>query len=435
MSEYELAIAIGLPVMLLVMLAGGLWVGLSLMVLGFAALQLGADIPVGKIMATSIWGKSAEWTLTALPLFIWMGEILSHTRMSQDLFLGLSPWMRHIPGRLMHVNILGCAVFAAVCGSSAATAATIGKITLPELRKRGYQESVSIGTLAGSATLGLLIPPSIIMIVYGIAAEVSIARLFIAGILPACVAAALFMIYVMVTAPAPKGIDVDKGPLLRRDNILATLKLIPTLILIVAIIMSIYLGLATPTEAAALGVFGALVISLTSGSLTWAAFKSSVRGATITSCMISLILAGAAFLSVSMGFLGIPKAMAAWVAAQNVSPYVLLLFMSLLFIFLGCFLDGISIIVLTTSVTLPLIQAAGIDLIWFGVYLVIITEISQITPPVGFNLFVIQSLTGKNILEIAVAALPYFFLLVVTIVMLTIFPQIVTSLPDLMMSR
>jgi C4-dicarboxylate transporter DctM subunit len=373
----------------------------------------------------------SDWSLAALPLFIWMGEILFRTRLSTDLFEGLTPWLGRVPGRLLHVNILSCGLFAAVSGSSAATAATIGKMTLPELKKQGYDDKMAIATLAGSGTLGLLIPPSIILIVYGVAAEVSIGRLFIAGAVPGMMLVMLFMGYTMYWALRnPSKIPSDTVTYSWSVKLKALLKLIPVGLLVLFVLGSIYGGLTTPTEAAAFGVIGALLLAFTGRSLTRESLVGSLMGATKTSCMILLILAGAAFLTVAMGFIGLPRMLAESIAAMELSPYLLLFILTLLFVVLGCFLDGISVVVLTTSVVLPMVLQAGIDPLWFGIYIVLVVEMSQITPPVGFNLFVLQSLTGRDMIFISKAALPFFFLLLFAVVIVTVFPGIVTWLPS-----
>lgn len=412
----------------------GVWVAAALFLVAFVALALNDNSNIGLLFATSVWGASATWTLAALPLFIWMGEILFRTRLSEDLFYGLTPWLKKIPGRLLHVNILGCSIFAAVSGSSAATAATIGRMTLPELEKRQYPVQMMIGTLAGSGTLGFLIPPSIILIVYGVSAEVSISRLFIAGIVPGAMLVALFMGYTAIWASfnEEKIPDDDTPDLPLKTRLYQTRRLFPVLGLILFVLGSIYAGWATATEAAALGVFGALFLSLVTGNLNAENFRSSLLGATRTSCMIIFIITGAAFLSLAMGFTGIPRLLAEQISALGLSPAMLIVALTLFFMVLGCFLDGISIVVLTTSIVLPMIERSNIDLLWFGIYVVLVVEMSQITPPVGFNLFVIQGLTKINILRISLYALPFFGLLMVAIVLLTIFPELATWLPGKM---
>jgi len=425
-------------VLLLVMFAllgSGLWVAFALLGVGMFGMAIATQAPLGPVLATTSWGASNAWALAALPLFIWMGEILFRTRLSEDLFAGLSPWMNRLPGKLLHVNILGCGIFAAVSGSSAATAATIGKMSMPELLGRGYDRRMAIGTLAGSGTLGLLIPPSIILIVYGVATEESIARLFIAGIVPGIMLVALFMGYVVVWALLqPQRQPQEAGAVRWRDRLVALKRLAPVVLLIVGVVSSIYLGIASPTDAAAVGVLFALLLSWFSGTLTRRSFVDSLMGATRTSCMIAFILAGAAFLTVAMGFTGIPRHLAEWIVTLKLSPTMLIVALTLFFVLLGCFLDGISVVVLTTSVILPMVEAAGIDRIWFGIYIVIVVEMAQITPPVGFNLFVLQGMTGDDILSVARAALPFFFVLLLAVVLIVIFPELATWLPTKMTS-
>lgn len=429
----ELSMTIVLLLMLFALLGSGVWVAFSLLAVGMTGMALFTEAPLGDVLATTVWGASNGWALAALPLFIWMGEILFRSRLSEDMFTGLSPWLTHLPGRLLHVNILGCGIFAAVSGSSAATAATIGKMSIPELARRGYPENMMIGTLAGSATLGLLIPPSIILIVYGVATEQSIARLFIAGLLPGLLLVTLFIGYVVVWSLINhKAIPEGEASLPLSEKLKRSRGLIPVVLLIGGVIGSIYSGIASPTDAAAVGVVLALVLSAYTGTLNRTTFIEGLLGATKTSCMIAFILAGAAFLTVAMGFTGIPKLLAAWISTMQLSPYALLGALTLFFIVLGCFLDGISVVVLTTSVIMPMVEQAGIDPLWFGIFVVIVVEMSQITPPVGFNLFVIQGLTGMNILRVAWAAIPFFLLLLVALAIIVAVPQIVTILPTLM---
>lgn len=431
----ELIIGFILLVTLFFLLASGFWVAMTLMSVAMAGLLLLGNDSMGLLFATSTWGSISDWSLAALPLFIWMGEILFRTRLSKDLFEGLKPWLENIPGRLLHVNILSCGMFAAVSGSSAATAATIGKMTLPELKRQGYDDKMAIATLAGSGTLGLLIPPSIILIVYGVAAEVSIGRLFVAGIIPGIMLVTLFMGYTAYWSLKHKEPSFQtKTHYTWKEKWSSLTRLIPISILVFFILGSIYGGLTTPTEAAAFGVIGALALAISNRSLTIKSFTESLLGAVKTSCMITFILCGAAFLTMAMGFIGLPRLLAEEIALLQLSPYVLLFWLTVLFVVLGCFLDGISVIVLTTSVVLPMVTQVGIDPLWFGIYIVLVVEMSQITPPVGFNLFVIQGLTGKNILFIAKAAIPFFFLLLFAVILVIIFPQLVTWLP-MTMSR
>jgi len=426
-------VALVLLGLLIGLLALGVWVALALVIVALVALLAFSNAPAGLVLATTFWGHSHSWALTALPLFILMGEILLRSRLSEDMFGGLAPWLGRFPGRLLHVNVLGCAIFAAVSGSSAATAATIGRMSVPELTGRGYPERLIIGTLAGSATLGLLIPPSIILIVYGVATEQSIARLFIAGILPGLMLVVLFAAYVGFEAlRRPDLIPVEALRMSLGEKLRASRRLIPVIALIAGVIGAIYTGIASPTDAAALGVVLAALLAFSSGSFGWPQLREALMAATRTSAMIAFILAGAAFLTVAMGFTGLPRNLAAWIGEMGLSPYALLAALTVFFVVLGMFLDGISVVVLTTSIILPMVTAAGIDPLWFGIYLVIVVEMSQITPPVGFNLFVIQGLTGLDMLRIARAALPFFFLLLLGVVLITLFPGIVTVLPGMM---
>lgn len=422
-----------IAVVMLALLATGLWVAAALMLVAIVSMFMFSSAAVYLVLPSTIWGSVSGWTLTALPLFIWMGEILFRTRLASDLFNGLSPWMNLLPGRLVHVNVVGCGIFSAVSGSSAATAATVGRMSLPELERRGYDSRLSIGSIAASGTLGLLIPPSIILIVYGVSANVSIARLFLAGVLPGLMLIGLFMTYIMVWSWFNQSKMPPADPPMPLWERVKCLRLIlPVIGLIMAVIGSIYGGLATATEAATLGVVGSFVIASLSGSLNWENFKGSLVGATKTSCMIGFIIAAAAFLSVAMGYAGIPRGLATWIGEMNLTAYELIFALLVLYLILGCFLDGISMIVLTTAVIMPMVESVGIDLIWFGIFIVLVVEMAQITPPVGFNLFVLQGLTGKSIFYVAKAVVPFFILMCVGTLLITVFPQIATWLPDTM---
>ncbi|MFN7120975.1 MAG: TRAP transporter large permease [Hydrogenophaga sp.] len=429
----ELLVTSLLIVALFALLGSGVWIGLTLAGVAWIGMEMFSSRPAGDAMAITIWGSASSWTLTALPLFVWMGEILFRTKLSESMFRGLAPWVNALPGRLLHTNILGSTIFAAVSGSSAATCATIGKMTIPELTRRGYPPEKIIGSLGGASTLGLLIPPSIIMIVYGVAAEVSIAKLFVAGVLPGLMLAGLFSGHLMIWALLnPKQVPKSDVSMTLAQKLSESRHLIPVILLIGGVIGTIYTGIATATEAAAVGVVGALILSAAQGSLNWTTFRDSLLGATRLYCMIALILAGAAFLTLAMGYIGLPRHLAEFVTGLNLSPGVLLLALALFYIVLGCFLDGISMIVLTMGVILPTVTAAGIDLIWFGIFIVIVVEMAQITPPVGFNLFVLQGMTKREITWIAKVCMPYFFLMVLALLLLWWFPQIVTSLPSRM---
>ncbi|HQU89045.1 TRAP transporter large permease [Denitromonas sp.] len=429
----DLMVAGLLLLVMLVLLASGVWIGLSLIAVGALGMLMFTARAPGDGMAVAIWGIGSSWTLTALPLFLWMGEVLFRTKLSENMFRGLAPWVERLPGRLLHANILGCTLFAAVSGSSAATCATIGKINLPELERRGYPTSLALGTLAGAGTLGLLIPPSIIMIVYGVSADVSIAKLFIGGVLPGLLLASLFMGWVIVWSLLnPDKIPAGEGRTRFIDKLRASWGLMPVVLLIGAVLGSIYTGIATATEAAALGVIGAFIIAAAQGSLTRESFFASLMGATRLYCMIGLILGGSAFLTLAMGYIGLPRHLAEWISGLGLSTGWLLVALTVFFILLGCFLDGISVVVLTMAVLLPTIQTAGIDPLWFGVFVVVVVEMAQITPPVGFNLFVLQAMTGRQITEVARYALPYFLLMCAAVICLYTFPGLVTWLPGKM---
>ena len=429
----ELFLTIFFISILLIFLGTGVWVALSMVGVSAIGMLLFTSRPVGDAMATTIWGTSSSWTLTALPLFVWMGEILFRTKLSENLFKGLAPRLSRLPGGLIHVNVVGCALFAAISGSSAATVATVGKMSIPELRKRNYPEKLLLGSLAGSGTLGLLIPPSIILIIYGVTVQESIAKLFIAGIIPGIMIAIFFMIYVIGWSMLNKKIMPKMDETFSfSQKIKQSGQLIPVIVLIAAVIGSIYAGIATATEAASLGVVGALILSFFQKSLNKETFKLSLLGATKTSCMIAFILAGSAFLSLAMGFTGLPRNLAIWINEMNLSPYVLIMVLTIFYIILGMFLDGISAVVLTMAIIEPMIRQAGFDMIWFGVFLVIVVEMAQITPPVGFNLFVLQGMANKDIGFIAKSAFPLFLLLILAVVVIIIFPEIALWLPQQM---
>ena len=419
--------------LLLFLLGSGIWVALSMIAVSAVGMLLFTTRPVGDAMATTIWGTSSSWTLTALPLFVWMGEILFRTKLSENLFKGLSPWLSKLPGGLVHVNVVGCALFAAISGSSAATVATVGKMSIPELRKRKYPEKLLLGSLAGSGTLGLLIPPSIILIIYGVTIEDSIAKLFMAGILPGIMIALMFMLYVIFWSILNKKLmpkSVESFSFL--EKVQGSKQLLPVILLITSVIGSIYTGIATATEAASLGVVGALILSFFQGTLNKNTFNLSLLGATKTSCMIAFILAGSTFLSLAMGFTGLPRNLAIWIDGMNLSPYTLLFVLTIFYIILGMFLDGISAVVLTMAIIEPMIRQAGFDMIWFGVYLVIVVEMAQITPPVGFNLFVLQGMANKDMGFIAKSAFPLFLLMVFAVFVIIVFPEIALWLPNQM---
>ncbi len=428
-----LQIAALLLILLVALLAGGLWIGITLIACGFAGMQFaGATIPPGPVLATTIWGNSASWTLAALPLFIWMGEILFRTRLSEEMFRGLAPWLNWLPGRLMHVNVLACGIFGSVSGSSAATTATVAKIALPELKRRGYDQMVSLGSLAGAGTLGILIPPSIMMVIYAVQANVSIIQVFLAGFIPGAIVMLLYSGYIIVWSLLnPKKTPPPEPTMPLRDKLRESAKLGPVMLLIMLVFLSLLMGWATATECAAWGVLGSLAIAWWHGMLNWPSFWQSVMGATRLTCMIMLILAGASYMGTSMAYTGVPQALASWVGSLGLSPYMLIAALTVMYIVLGTALDGISMIVLTTAVVIPMIKTAGFDLVWFGIFVVLVVEMAEVSPPVGFNLFVLQTMSGEDSNTVARASLPFFFLLVVAVAIITVFPQLVMWLPRL----
>ncbi|KYK44866.1 C4-dicarboxylate ABC transporter permease [Bradyrhizobium liaoningense] len=417
---------------MILLLGSGVWIAVSLGLVGFVAMALTTSLPLGAVLATTTWSASSSWTLAALPLFIWMGEILFRTKLSEEMFRGLSPWVQWLPGRLTHVNVIGCGIFAAVSGSSAATCATIGKIALPELDKRGYDKNLSLGSLAGAGTLGLLIPPSIPMVVYAVTANVSVLQVFLGGFLPGVLVMVLYSGYIIIWSLLnPKKVPSRDPPMPFRQKLQESAKLAPCLLLILAVFFSLVLGFATATECAAWGVTGALLLAWWSGTLTRKNFLESIMSATRLTCMIMLILAGAAYTTAAMAYTGIPAALATWVQGQQLTPSMLALYLSIMYIILGCLIDGISMIVLTAVIVLPMVRQAGLDLVWFGVYLIIHVEMAQITPPVGFNLFVLQNMSGRDTFTVARAAFPFFVLLLASVFIITEYPQIVMFLPKL----
>lgn len=425
-----LAAAVVLGV-LAVGLGAGVWVGLALFAPGLVGLAVFRNMPIEKLLAQLTWNVTTTPELIALPLFILMAEILFHSRLSTSLFTGLAPWTTRLPGRLLHVNVLGCTMFAAISGSSAATTATVGRITLTELLRRGYDRDLAMGSLAGAGTLGFLIPPSIILIIYGVLSETSILKLFIAGVIPGLLLAFLYMMWLGLRATWNPAVAPDETERLSlADKLLGLRHLGPVVFLILAVLGSMYGGFASPSEASAVGVLGALIVSAAQGTLNRETIRKASLGAVRTVSMIGLIVAGAYFLSIAMGFLGVPRMIAREIVALELSPIALIVMLLVFYAILGCVLEGMSSIVMTLPITLPLVQAAGFDKIWFGVFLVVVVEMAQITPPVGFNLFVIQGMTGERIGRIALATLPFFLIMVGLALLITFVPEVVTFLPD-----
>ncbi|MBL8385230.1 MAG: TRAP transporter large permease subunit [Burkholderiales bacterium] len=421
-----------LAVMLLLLMSS-LWIGFALLGTGIIALEWYRDMPIHRVLAQDVWGRISADELVTLPLFILMGDILFHTRLSESLFKGLAPWVSRLPGGLLHVNVFGCTLFAAVSGSSAATTATVGRMTLAELLKRGYDRDLAMGSLAGAGTIGLLIPPSIPMVVYGVLAETSILDLFIAGIVPGLAVAASYVGWIMfraLTDPAVAPADRERPTW--GDRFRAIKDLVPVMFLILAVIGSMYSGIASVTEAAAIGVGGALVVALVQRSLTWPNMKRALLSTIRTCSMIGLILCGALFLAKAMTTLGIPMAVAQWVKSLGLSPAMLILTLLIVYLILGTALDGLSAMVMTLPVALPLIAAAGFDKVWFGVFLVVTIELSNVSPPVGFNLFIIQQMTGDSQARVAWASLPFCILLLAFVAVMTVWPEMILWLPKTM---
>lgn len=420
--------------LMLLLLSGGVWIAMTLAIVGWVGQAFFTSTAPGKNLFSAFWETTASWELAALPLFIWMGEILYRTRLSEQMFDGLSPWLSRVPGRLMHTTILGCGIFGSVSGSSAATCATIAKVALPELERRGYDRNIALGSLAAAGGLGILIPPSITMVVYAVAADASVIRLFLAGFLPGFLLMGLFSAYIMWwSLRHPSKVPPAEAPTRFMDKLRRSGSLIPCGLLIVFIVWVLVAGIATATESAAWGVVGSLAIAAASRSLTWRNFWDGLAGATRVSCMIMFILAGAAFLTKTMAFTGIPRELAEFVHSLNLSAYGLIAVLVVVYLILGTALDGISMIVLTSAIVLPMVQKAGFDLVWFGIFIILLIEIAEITPPVGFNLFVLQNMTGVDSNRIARITLPFFGCMIAAIVLITLFPSIVTSVPNWLM--
>jgi C4-dicarboxylate transporter DctM subunit len=421
---------------LFLILSSGVWVGFSLAIVGFVGMTFFSALPAGGNLASSVWATVEKWEYVALPLFILMGEILYRSGISEKLFKALVPWLYRLPGGLLLMNIISCTLFAAVSGSSAATTATVGRITLSELSKLGYDKRLAMGSLAGAGTLGFLIPPSLIMIVYAILAEVSIGKMFIAGIIPGLLLAGVYSTYIICRGILdPKIAPSAKENYSWSERLVGLKDLAPTLLLILMVLGSIYAGFATPTEAAALGVLGATIFALINRRMNFKIMQECLLGAVKTNAMIMIIVVGAGYLSRTMGFLGIPAALTTLITGMHLSPYVLMLLLGGIYIVLGCLLDGFSLVVMTLPIALPMVIAAGFDPIWFGIFLILMVEVSQITPPVGFNLFVIQGLTEEPVMTIAKYAMPFFMLMLFTTAVITMFPEIVLYLPQIMAGK
>ncbi|APW65324.1 MULTISPECIES: TRAP transporter large permease [Arcobacteraceae] len=445
MISDPLILSIVIVIIMFTFLLSSIWIGVSLILTGIIAMLIFEhNLPptlsifdkIGDLLASSMYDSLNSWSLAALPIFILMGEILYKSSISTRLLNGLTPWLSFIPGKLLHVNVVACSLFAAISGSSSATTATVGKITLDELQKRGYSKSLALGSLAGSGTLGFLIPPSLIMIIYGVLSNVSIGKLFMAGLLPGLLLATLYSIYIMIASRVDSSVvPVEENKYTINDYLYSLKDLFPVFTLIIVVLGSIYGGLATPTEAASLGVLGAVILATYFKSISIDILKNALLNTIKTSVMISFIIVGAGFLSHVVGFLGIARAISEFIGAMGLSPFMLIVIIGIMYVFLGMILDGISIVVMTLPIVLPIILFAGFDPLWFGIFLVFMVELSQITPPVGFSLFIIQSISGEKIEYILKATLPFFLLMIVAVVLITVFPEIVHFLPQYMTAK
>jgi len=429
MNEFQLVILIFGA--LLLFLLSGVWIGVGIGMVGVITMLTFTRYPVGKMVASLSMGSLNSFVLVCLPGFILMGEILFRSGASKDLYSSISPWVARIPGKLLHSNIISCTLFAALSGSSAATAATIGTVAVPELKRLGYQPGMVAGSLAGAGTLGLLIPPSIALIVYGVITNNSIGQLYMAGFFPGFMLALLFVLYIVIFALLrPNLVPQDDLSYTWKDRFLGLIKILPTAGLIFLVLGLIYLGVSTPTEAAMIGVAGAVLTSVFYRTFTIKMIRESMMGTIRTSCMLFLIMMMATILSSTVAYLKIPTGLARIVTEAGLSPGVLFIMVSILYIALGCFFDGMSIMLLTLPIIYPLmVSQMQFNPIWFGVILTILIEVAQVTPPVGFNLYVIQHVSGQPITTVARYSLPFMAILILGVVLLYFFPEIALYLP------
>lgn len=422
---------------LFAVLAAGVWIGLGLIATAMVIAWLFSEMPVGRLIPQYAFNILTSSDLVALPLFVLMGEFLFRTQLSRSLFNGLAPWAGLLPGRLLHVNIVGCSIFAAISGSSAATTQVVGRMTLTELLRRGYSPDIAIGSLAGAGTLGFLIPPSTVMIIYGVLAQESVLRLFTAGFIPGFLLAGCFMAWIMIHTTMKPELVPDSERALQHLPLsarLAALKeLAPAMFLILCVLGSMYAGIATPTEAAAVGTLGAMLVSWLQKSLSWKVMHEVALGSVQTCSMMGLIIFGATVLGNITAVLGIPDYVAKSVGEWNLSPFMLIMALLVLYLVLGTALEGFSMIATTLPVVLPLVTAAGFDKVWFGIFIVVVVEMAQITPPVAFNLSIIQTMTGRSMSYLTWVTMPYLVIMVLFIVLLYAFPGIVLWLPKVLL--
>lgn len=417
-------------------LAIGVWIGVALIAVSAVLMLTFRSLPMDLLFSQYIYNIMASSDLVALPMFVIMGEILFRTRLSTALFRGLAPWAALVPGRLFHINVMASSVFASISGSSAATTQVVGRISLAELNQRGYAPNIAIGSLAGAGTLGLIIPPSTLIIIYGVLAEESVLRLFTAGVIPGLLLAGTFSLWIAIHSSLQKDAIPESEEALRKLKFrqrLASLKeLAPVLFLVLAVLGSMYAGIATPTEAGALGVLGATIVTLVQRTLTLETVKEVAIESTKTCSMIGLIILGATILGNVTAMMGIPEFVSHWVGDLGLSPIALIFALLILYLILGTVLEGFALIATTLPVVLPLVEAAGFDKVWFGIFLVIVTEISQITPPVAFNFVVIQGITKRSTGYLARVTMPYLLIMMAFAMLLAVFPGIVTWLPNLL---
>ena len=422
--------------LLLVVLALGLPVAtaLGLLALGFQAFV--SDVPIDRMYGEVAWQSMASETLVAIPFFILLGEIVLRAGIAERMYAALVPWLSWLPGGTMHANIGSCALFAAASGSSVATAATIGTVSIGEVDRHGYNERLFLGTLAAGGTLGILIPPSVALIVYGMLTETSVPRLYLAALAPGVLMALLFMGYVVLVCLARPTYG-GRAPKAGWPERVARLPdLAPPLLIFAVVVLTIYAGVATPTEAAAFGVVAALGLAAQRGRLTLATLREALEGTMRTTAMVVAIVLTALVLNFAMSFLGVQREIESAVKALALPPVGLMLAVVALYLVLGCFMEGFSIVIVTVPIVVPIVKAAGFDPIWFGVVLTILLETALITPPVGVNLYVVQMVRARgSIADVIMGAAPFVAVMLVLIAVLMAFPALALWLPELVYGR
>jgi tripartite ATP-independent transporter DctM subunit len=423
---FEPFIIIGLA---LLMLALGLWIPFVIAGLAISIIISSKGVAGLKAVGLVTWSSSHSFTLTAIPLFILMAEILLKSGLASRLYRGLAQLTRRLPGGLLQTNIIGCAVFSAISGSSVATAAAIGTVAVPELKQRGYNMPRAYGSLAAGGTLGILIPPSIALIVYGAFTESSIVKLFAAGLIPGLALTGLFAVYIALFGRnSQSGVDLASSEQQPGNSSIAA-DVLPVVMLILMVLASLYMGLATPTEAAAVGCVAGAIVAFIFGDMNLERLKSAFHRSTRTSATILFIVVAAFLFSFAMAISGTSNLITQWVIGLELSYPIFLIAVALLYIFLGLFIESIAMMVITVPLLAPAFITYGIDPIWFGVFLVILIEIGQITPPFGLNLFVVQSVNKAPYSEVVQGSLPYYVLMVAMLLILAVFPQLALWLP------